>query len=160
MYDVLHIFRLSCAHLGNIARRVRQPEVVIRRSKPIKSHPRGHISEDIVEDHQPNGRGQTPPSLIESVSVVSSGTVATLEEPPDDLQRIRALLYPPPIPGVANWGIPEPSTEPCNPAIEVCILPPFLHHSKMTEGPISRPNLRNSTFSSGTPLIPSTSMTP
>ena len=45
------------------------------------------------------------------------------DEPPeaDDLGRIRALLRPPPIHGVRDWGIPpEPEGE-CDPGIEVCI---------------------------------------
>ena len=45
------------------------------------------------------------------------------DEPPeaDDLARIRALLRPPPIHGVRDWGIPpEPEGE-CDPGIEVCI---------------------------------------
>jgi len=36
----------------------------------------------------------------------------------DDLDRIRTLLRPPPIPGVIDWGIPGPSTAPCDPAIK------------------------------------------
>ncbi|KIY47843.1 HCNGP-domain-containing protein, partial [Fistulina hepatica ATCC 64428] len=36
----------------------------------------------------------------------------------DELLRIRALLRPPPIPGVEDWGIPPASTAPCDPAIE------------------------------------------
>ena len=45
------------------------------------------------------------------------------DEPPeaDELGRIRALLRPPPIHGVRDWGIPpEPEGE-CDPGIEVCI---------------------------------------
>ncbi|KAF8068923.1 hypothetical protein FPV67DRAFT_1097217 [Lyophyllum atratum] len=30
----------------------------------------------------------------------------------DELARIRALIQPPPIPGVEDWGIPPASTEP------------------------------------------------
>ncbi|KAF7288184.1 HCNGP-domain-containing protein [Mycena chlorophos] len=36
----------------------------------------------------------------------------------DDLTRIRELLRPPSIPGMEDWGIPPPSSAPCDPAIE------------------------------------------
>ena len=39
--------------------------------------------------------------------------------PQDELARFRQLVRPPHIPGIVDWGIPPPSTEPCNPAIEV-----------------------------------------
>lgn len=38
--------------------------------------------------------------------------------PQDELARFRQLVRPPHIPGIVDWGIPPPSTEPCNPAIE------------------------------------------
>ena len=38
----------------------------------------------------------------------------------DELSRIRALLQPPPIEGVDDWGIPPESSEPCDPALFVC----------------------------------------
>ena len=37
----------------------------------------------------------------------------------DELTRIRALLHPPPIQGVDDWGIPPESSEPCDPALFV-----------------------------------------
>ena len=37
----------------------------------------------------------------------------------DELSRIRALLVPPPIQGVDDWGIPPESSEPCDPALFV-----------------------------------------
>ncbi len=40
-------------------------------------------------------------------------------QPEDEIARIRAILKPPPIPGVEDWGISPPSTEPCNPSIHV-----------------------------------------
>jgi hypothetical protein len=44
------------------------------------------------------------------------------EEPQDELSRIRALLRPPPIPGVDDWGIPPESNEPVDPAIAVSLF--------------------------------------
>ena len=39
----------------------------------------------------------------------------------DELTRIRALLHPPAILGVDDWGIPPESSEPCDPALFVCL---------------------------------------
>ena len=39
--------------------------------------------------------------------------------PTDEMTRIRALLRPPPIPGVDDWGIPPEPTGACDPEIEV-----------------------------------------
>lgn len=39
--------------------------------------------------------------------------------PVDELSRIRALLVPPAIPGVEDWGIPPASLDPPDPAIAV-----------------------------------------
>jgi len=52
----------------------------------------------------------------------TSSQNATPEEPQDELSRIRALLRPPPIPGVDDWGIPPESNEPGDPAIAVSLL--------------------------------------
>lgn len=42
------------------------------------------------------------------------------QEPQDEMSRIRALLRPPPIPGVRNWGIPdEPEGVEPDPALVV-----------------------------------------
>lgn len=43
------------------------------------------------------------------------------EEVQDELSRIRALLRPPPIPGVEDWGIPPECDESGDPAIAVGI---------------------------------------
>ncbi|KII87801.1 hypothetical protein PLICRDRAFT_42304 [Plicaturopsis crispa FD-325 SS-3] len=45
-------------------------------------------------------------------------STSSLDQATDELARIRALLLPPPIPGVEDWGIPPESTDPCDPAIE------------------------------------------
>ncbi|EGO03629.1 hypothetical protein SERLA73DRAFT_130025 [Serpula lacrymans var. lacrymans S7.3] len=39
-------------------------------------------------------------------------------EPSDELVRTRALLRPPPIPGLLDWGIPSESKTPCDVTIE------------------------------------------
>ncbi|KAJ8503150.1 hypothetical protein ONZ45_g11113 [Pleurotus djamor] len=57
--------------------------------------------------------------------MLATGHPPTVVDPPihaptgvDELADIRALLRPPQIPGLDDWGIPPESTEPCNPAIE------------------------------------------
>jgi len=35
----------------------------------------------------------------------------------DELSRIRALLHPPSIPGVNDWGVPPESSDPCEPTL-------------------------------------------
>ncbi|EPQ52041.1 HCNGP-domain-containing protein [Gloeophyllum trabeum ATCC 11539] len=45
-------------------------------------------------------------------------SIADASSEADELSRIRHLLRPPPIAGVADWGIPPESTEPCDPGIQ------------------------------------------
>ncbi|KAG7093927.1 hypothetical protein E1B28_007562 [Marasmius oreades] len=58
----------------------------------------------------------------------------------DELQHIRTLLRPPPIPGIPDWGVPpEPGPneqEPCDPAIEAKLLQ-FYHLKHPTTVPSS-----------------------
>lgn len=65
----------------------------------------------------PDGKRRSSGSPMDIDS--SSSQQGVSEEPQDELSRLRALLHPPPIPGVEDWGIPPQSTEPCDPAIEV-----------------------------------------
>jgi len=43
--------------------------------------------------------------------------VRVLPEAEEEEAHLRALLRPPPIDGVENWGIPPPPDEPCDPAL-------------------------------------------
>jgi len=90
---------------------------VIRRPPQTKSRPRAHISDDIAEDPQPNTNAQAS-SSSPSLDYASSQQVPTNVAIPDELSRVRSLLWPPPIPGLEDWGIPPPSTQPCDAAIE------------------------------------------
>ncbi|KAI0066992.1 HCNGP-domain-containing protein [Artomyces pyxidatus] len=87
-------------------------QIIIKRPAHPKPHVRAHISDDIEPEHSP--------SLPQATASTSSA--ATTENaggaPSDELTRIRELLQPPEIPGVPDWGIPPPPTEPCDPAIE------------------------------------------
>jgi len=69
-------------------------------------------------------RGITRAHISEEIEVASHPTVAEdaqdLESTSEELeiQRLREFLKPPPILDVEDWGIPPPSTEPCDPAIQ------------------------------------------
>ncbi|KIJ38892.1 hypothetical protein M422DRAFT_258299 [Sphaerobolus stellatus SS14] len=53
-----------------------------------------------------------------SMSPLSRDVSPRTEPPHDELSRIRALLRPHPILGLEDWGIPPPTTEPCDPELE------------------------------------------
>ena len=108
--------------------RLPKSQVVIRRPPLIKGHPRAHISDDLTEDPRPDANAQASGS---STILLNDASSSTIDEPSDELTRIRSLLRPPPIPGLDDWGIPPQSSEPCEPAIEVNLshfhlLHPFL----------------------------------
>lgn len=60
----------------------------------------GHHAGEVNESDQTRNGGQDEPDQ-------------------DELTQIRALLRPPPTPGVQDWGIPPETTEPCDPALSV-----------------------------------------
>jgi hypothetical protein len=100
--------------------------VIIRRPPAAtlkKQQPRAHISDDITQEltSQPEEEttrsGESGSSM--DVDSSSSSQNANLEEMQDELSQIRALLRPPSIPGVLDWGIPPECDEPGNPAIAV-----------------------------------------
>jgi hypothetical protein len=84
----------------------------------MKSHPRAHISEDLVENIPTSNNAQASGSSTLSNDDIPSSRSAT-DDPPDELTRIRSLLRPAPVPGLDDWGIPPPSIEPCDTVIEV-----------------------------------------
>ncbi|KAF9236675.1 HCNGP-like protein-domain-containing protein [Melanogaster broomeanus] len=95
------------------ARLLPKSQVIIRRTTHPRSHPRAHISDDIVnEPHQSSAPPLTPEDTSEELPSASSSSKD------DELAQMRELLRPPPIPGVVDWGIPVASTAPCDPAIE------------------------------------------
>ena len=111
------------------ARRSLPSDIVIRKPKQTNKtqHGRTHIpSDDVVKRDSLAGEVEGPAiERAASAGSASTAVVADTTPPPpleqrtDDLERIRAFLLPPPIDGIENWGIPEPSTEPPDPAIEV-----------------------------------------
>ena len=98
----------------SLARLLPKSQVIIRRPAPTRSHPRAHLSDDIVmEPFQSAAPPLTPEEFLKDLPSASSSS----ED--HELTRIRELLRPPPIPGVVDWGIPAQSMAPCDPAIEV-----------------------------------------
>lgn len=86
--------------------------MIIRKPAKAKNHQRTQPADEIVAEASPQ-QGSVPPETAAGPSQPSA-----TPELSDELSRIRELLQPPPIPGVADWGIPPASTEPCDPALE------------------------------------------
>ena len=99
--------------IASLARLLPKSQVVIRRPVPTRSHPRAHLSGDIVTE-QPQSAAP-PLTPVESLKELPSSSSSEDHE----LTDIRELLKPPSIPGAVDWGIPAESTTPCDPAIEV-----------------------------------------
>ncbi|SJL11429.1 uncharacterized protein ARMOST_14832 [Armillaria ostoyae] len=78
-----------------------------------KSHPRAHLSEDIIEPATTTAIPE--PSSNASQEASSSQTT---HDPENDLSLVRSILRPSPLAGLDDWGIPPEPTGPCDPAIE------------------------------------------
>ena len=91
-------------------------QVLIRRPGNLKPRPRTRLEDDI-ESIEP----EVAETILNTHLPDSLGALSTNDppEPPDDLQRIRTLLLPPPIQGVDDWGIPPEPEGQCDPAINV-----------------------------------------
>lgn len=91
-------------------------QVIIRRPAHVKPRPRSRLPDDL-NDAGPSseaGAGEDADATLDSaIAELQQG-----EDASDELARIRALLRPPPIPGVDDWGIPPEPMAPCDPAIE------------------------------------------
>jgi len=119
-------------------RRITKAQVIIRRPAIAhKNQIRAHISDDIAqEEDQSQVAGPSSQETDDAMDMSpSSSRACPSDEFQDELSRLRALLHPPPIPGVDDWGIPPASSEPCDPALYVCYSLPsrtiffFLLHS-------------------------------
>jgi hypothetical protein len=86
-------------------------QVVIRRPAHVKIHRRKHSP-------SPNAQHSNAPGPSETTSIAQTSL------PEDEANRLRELLRPPPIPGIADWGIPPPSSTPPDPSLQVCMLAP------------------------------------
>ena len=81
-------------------------------------------------DSRLNSQSTTPARLAPnqtegSTSLVKGDMEASTsqgEENDDEkLRRLREILMPAPIEGLADWGIPPATTKPCDSALEVCL---------------------------------------
>ena len=113
------LFQTLCS-----GRRITKAQVIIRRPAIThKNQIRAHISDDIVQEEEDQSQVAGPSSREPDSPMdlsPSSSRAGPSDEFQDELSRIRALLHPPPIPGVDDWGIPPESSEPCDPALYVC----------------------------------------
>ncbi|KAH9946856.1 HCNGP-domain-containing protein [Amylocystis lapponica] len=108
---------LSHVSLGSPHRLSSKSQVVIRRPAHVKPRPRTRLPDD-VQDLGATGASTSDAHVTRSAEVADLAALQEGTEPPDELSRVRALLQPPPIPGLQDWGIPaEPSTS-CDPVIE------------------------------------------
>ncbi|KZT19950.1 HCNGP-domain-containing protein [Neolentinus lepideus HHB14362 ss-1] len=87
-----------------------ETQVLIHRHGHPQSHAEAHV--DKLDTPQSSGSSMDVESPTEPSSVADELNEA------DELSRIRELLRPPPMPGVANWGIPTESTERCDPTVD------------------------------------------
>ncbi|KAG5728962.1 hypothetical protein E4T56_gene17714 [Termitomyces sp. T112] len=88
-------------------RKIQKAQVIIRRTTTAHKS-RAHLSSEI------EAAAQCPQAAEETTDAPAARTP---EPVADELTRIRALLVPPPIPGVEDWGIPRASSEPPDAAI-------------------------------------------
>ncbi|KAG9313392.1 HCNGP-like protein-domain-containing protein [Chiua virens] len=101
----------SLAASSSDTRLLPKSQVIIRKPIHTRSHPRAHLSDDIVPEQSP-----VPPIAPHESPKASPSTSTSAKD--NELAQIRQLLNPPPIPGLNDWGIPPESTAPCDPAIE------------------------------------------
>ncbi|KAI6040912.1 HCNGP-like protein-domain-containing protein [Pisolithus marmoratus] len=99
------------------ARLIPKSQVIIRRPVHLKSHPRARISDDVISGSTPADLSPPPPPPPPE-EVLDTQTEASSFSEVDEITSLRDLLRPPPIPGLADWGIPPEPTAPCDPAIE------------------------------------------
>ncbi|KAI0070324.1 HCNGP-domain-containing protein [Panus rudis PR-1116 ss-1] len=96
-----------------------KPQVVIKKPVHVKPHPRTRLPDD--DEAGPSTLASSKHAEASEEAHGSFDMPDVLgddEEPMDELRRIRALLRPPPIPGVEDWGIPAEPDGPCDPEIE------------------------------------------
>ena len=115
-------------------------EALIRKSKLAKPHPRRPFDDEFAPKtssySKDSSRETSPVTVVPAQSPIKrdgpdastsslSGLTSDLtmnEQGPredDEIAAIRALLRPPSIPGVEDWGIPPAPSGPCDPDLEV-----------------------------------------
>ncbi|KAG6908429.1 hypothetical protein DXG01_004654 [Tephrocybe rancida] len=108
-------FLKSGSNVSSESRKLQKSQVIIRRPVTHKVQPRAHLSSEIdTPDMSPMPfEDAASPILVDSLPLPQPTSELAL----DELSRIRALLLPPPIPDVDDWGIPTASHDPPDSAI-------------------------------------------
>ncbi|CAA7268249.1 unnamed protein product [Cyclocybe aegerita] len=102
-------------------RRIPKSQVIIKRphNSHKNHHPRAHVSEDLPPEPP---QAATEPLLLEETSSMDMSVSPSPPEPSDkskdELSRYRAVLEPPPTPGIEDWGIPPECPTPCDPVLQ------------------------------------------
>ncbi|KIK61694.1 hypothetical protein GYMLUDRAFT_58749 [Collybiopsis luxurians FD-317 M1] len=110
--------KLKAKAEGSVEPRLhKKSQIIIKR--PKTSHrPKGHVN---IETSQPASPSTPTISAPTSTSPSISHPEPLAAPHGDEVQRTRALLRPPSIPGVVDWGIPpevKPDESICDPALE------------------------------------------
>ncbi|KAI0822888.1 HCNGP-like protein-domain-containing protein [Trametes gibbosa] len=100
--------------------------VIIRRHAPVKPRPRARLPEDEA--------GPSTPSAANPASQEFFVQSQPDSESSPEINRIRELLRPPPIPGTVDWEIPPEPETPCDEAIKTKIAS-FLHLKRDQQNP-------------------------
>ncbi|KAJ7598426.1 hypothetical protein C8J56DRAFT_769691 [Mycena floridula] len=82
----------------------------------MKPQPRAHISDDLDDTPLPAPVASTSATIDPPPDITKPAEEQTPAEQ-DELAALRALLRPPEIPGLHDWGVPAPSQKPCDPVI-------------------------------------------
>ncbi|KAJ7060857.1 HCNGP-like protein-domain-containing protein [Mycena amicta] len=94
-------------------------QIIIRRPPTQhKAHARTSATHEEQSEAATSVQAPTQAPMKTQDQNAEASTSRSSSEPQDELARIRELLWPPPIPGVEDWGIPPASQEPCDPAIQ------------------------------------------
>lgn len=95
-------------------------QVVIRRPAQVKLRPR--IRRQFSDPAGGEPAERPAPGTSEAADLLDTASRMSMQDEQqldDEPARIRRLLRPPEIPGVADWGIPPSPSTPCDPALEV-----------------------------------------
>ncbi|KAH7926146.1 hypothetical protein BV22DRAFT_1128420 [Leucogyrophana mollusca] len=103
----------GASNVSSDSRLLPKSQVIIRRPTHLRSQPRAHISDDIAAGDPEIAEGSSS-EAIEGLYVPATSSAGET----DELIRLQALLRPPPISGVSDWGIPPESSSLCDPVTE------------------------------------------
>jgi len=117
------------AQISSGLRRPMPPPPVLTPQKTDLTSATENMNLDSRFGSQSNTPARLAPTRAESSTLLARGDMkapTSQDEGNDDeqLRRLREILMPPPIDGLADWGIPPATTKPCDPALEVRLHQP------------------------------------